>query len=162
MRFIKTSKGFSFIEIILAIGVLTTLFAIITINLISASRRVYNDTTTAVLISDLRTQQVKAMIGDTEKTGESSMYGVYFGTDRYTLFRGNSYSVGNPTNFVITLPGGAEFSNILFPNFEIVFASGSGEIAGFSSGLNSVTIINTSENIQKNVTLNRFGVITSN
>lgn len=162
MRLIKTNKGFSLIEIILAIAVLTTLLAIITINLVSASRRVYNDTSTAVLVSDLRTQQAKAMTGDTENSGQASSYGAYFETDKYTLFRGNSYSAGNPTNFTVTLPSGTQFSNILFPDFQIVFASGSGEIAGFINGSNSITIINTSENIQKNVSLNRFGVVTSN
>jgi prepilin-type N-terminal cleavage/methylation domain-containing protein len=155
-------KGFTLLEIVLAMSVLAILLGIATINLMGATNKTYQTTTATTLYVDLRSQQVKAMNGDTEGSGTTGAYGVYFQPTQYILFRGNSYSPINPTNFAVKIPTDVNFTNILFPNSQIVFASGSGEFANFASGHNSVIINNVQGLGQKTVTLNRFGVVTSN
>lgn len=155
-------KGFSILEVILAMSVLMILLGIATINLFSAANKTYQITTATTLYTDLRSQQIKAMNGDTEGSGTTDAFGVYFQPTRYILFRGNSYSPTNPTNFAVKIPDDVNFTNILFPNSQIIFASGSGEFANFTVGATSAAITNVEGLGQKTVTLNRFGVVTSN
>ncbi len=162
MQFLKNQKGFSILEVILAVAVLAILLAIATMNLVGATHRTYQNTTAETLIADLKTQQIKAMNGDTEGSGITGNYGIYFQPTQYVLFRGSTYSPSNPTNFAVKIPDDVNFTNILFPDSQVIFASGSGEFANFANGKNSVTIINLTGTTQKTVTLNRFGVVTSN
>lgn len=155
-------KGFSILEVILAISVLMILLGIATINLLGAANKTYQNTTAQTLYTDLKSQQVKAMNGDTEGTGITGAYGVYFLPTRYILFRGNSYSTSNPTNFAVKIPDDVNFTNILFPNSQIIFASGSGAFANYITGSNSAIIKNVEGLGAKTVTINRFGVVTSN
>jgi type II secretory pathway pseudopilin PulG len=152
------------LEVILAMAVLAILMGIATINLFNASNKAYQNTTAATLYTDLKSQQIKAMNGDTDGTGTTGAYGVYFQPTQYILFRGINYSPSNPTNFAVKIPDDVNFTNILFtnPNSQIIFASGSGEFFNYSSGHNSVTIQNVGGFGSKTVTLNRFGVVTSN
>lgn len=155
-------KGFSILEVILAMGVLAILMGIAAMNLLGLANRTYENTTAQTLYADLRSQQIKAMNGDTGTLGATGAYGVYFQTNQYTLFQGITYSSSNPTNFVVKIPSGVNFSNITFPNSQIIFASGSGQFANFANGANTITINSPNNTAQKTVSLNRFGVVTSN
>jgi prepilin-type N-terminal cleavage/methylation domain-containing protein len=162
MHFLKNQKGFSILEVILAMSVLTILLGIATINLFSAANKTYQNTTAATLYADLKTQQTRAMNGDTGTSTAAGAYGVYFQPTQYILFRGASYSSSNPSNFAVKIPDDVNFTNITFSNQQIIFASGSGEFANFASNQNSVIIRNVEGLGQKTVTLNRFGVVISN
>jgi len=159
---VEDQKGFTILEVILAMSVLMILLGIATINLLGAANKTYQTTTAQTLYVDLRTQQIKAMNGDTEGSGATGAYGVYFQPKQYIMFRGNAYSPANPTNFAVKIPDDINFTNILFPNSQIIFASGSGAFANFANGQNSVVVTNVEGLGQKTVTLNRFGVVTSN
>jgi len=162
MQLLKGQKGFTILEVILAMSVLVILLGIATINLMGAANKTYQTTTAETLYTDLKSQQIKAMNGDTGGSGTTGAYGVYFHPTEYILFRGATYSASNPTNFAVKIPDDVNFTNILFPNSQIIFASGSGEFANFVSGHNSAIINNIEGLGQKTVTLNRFGVVTSN
>jgi prepilin-type N-terminal cleavage/methylation domain-containing protein len=162
MQFLKNQKGFSILEVILAMSVLTILMAIASINLLSAANKTYQNTTAQTLYADLKSQQIKAMNGDTEGSGTTGAYGIYFQPTQYTLFRGITYSAANPTNFTVKIPDDVNFVNISFPNSQVIFASGSGAFANYANNANSVIIKNIEGLTQKTVTLNRFGVVTSN
>ena len=159
---VEDQKGFTILEVILAMSVLMILLGIATINLLGAANKTYQTTTAATLYVDLKTQQIKAMNGDTEGSGTTGAYGVYFQPTQYIMFRGNSYSAANPTNFTVKIPDDVKFTSISFPNSQIVFASGSGAFANYTNGQNSVVVTNVENLSQKTVTLNRFGVVTSN
>ena len=148
----KKQTGFTFIELIVVLGMLGTLLGIVIINLLSATQKTSLRTTITTLVSDLARQQIRAMAQDTQ--------GIYFETEQYTLFRGPSYVAADSTNAVIPLGNGIEIINILFPSSQIVFVKGSGEIAAFSSGNNAITVRNTTNGEEKVITLNRFGVVT--
>lgn len=154
------SGGFTIPELLIVVGMLTTLLGLTTINLLTSRDKVTISTTIDTLISDIKLGQTKAMSGDTEGSGTISDYGMYFETNRYTVFRGSTYASGNPSNFITNLDPNFELSSILFPSSTLIFSKGSGEVSGFVSGFNSITIRNKLTGEQKVITVNRYGVIT--
>jgi prepilin-type N-terminal cleavage/methylation domain-containing protein len=158
----KMQKGFSLIEMLVVFGILMTFITIGTMNLFGLANKTFQNKTYTALASDIKAQQVKAMNGDTDGSYATTNYGIYFQSDKYTLFKGNNYSANDVYNHVITLPNDTKLSNITFTNSQIVFASGSGELINFSSSHNGLQILSTSNNTSKPFSINRFGVVTSN
>ncbi len=106
-----------------------------------------------ILLTDLKQQQLKAMVGDTEGRPDSDSYGVHFDSDRYVLFHGLTYSPFEPSNSIINLEDNMQFNN---PDFNIVFSKISGEIA-------VPAIIELQDNANsrlKRINLNTLGVVT--
>jgi hypothetical protein len=122
-----------------------------TINLAGAKQQASLSTTVDTLVSDLREQQLKAMVGDTEGSGSGSAsnFGIHFGTTNYTLFRG-TYGTGN---FIVNL---GDQMQVGTPGTEVVFTKGTGEIGGTFQ----VTLKDVSNSNTKTITLNRYGVVT--
>ena len=152
-------KGFTIVEMTVVLGMIAVLISYSVINLTSVQHTVYVASTIDTLVSDLKQQQLKAMVGDTEGRGVNDYYGVNFETSQYDLFHGSSYtpSLSNP---VIPLTTSIQFTNVTFPQSRIVFNKGDGSIVGFTAGSNTVTVRNTVTNEQKTITINRYGVIT--
>jgi prepilin-type N-terminal cleavage/methylation domain-containing protein len=162
MRFLKNQKGFTFIEILMTMSILTIILGIATMNVLNVANSTNRNTAAETLISDIKSQQIKAMNGDMENSSSNNSYGIYFEESKYILFRGTTYSLSDPSNFIVKLPDDTSFSNILFPNSRLVFTPGSGQIANFNNGSNSVTIQNKQgRNGNKTVSVNRFGAITT-
>lgn len=143
------------VEFLLTMGIFAILAGFATINLVNVQQRNSLNTTVDVFIADLKEQQLKAMVGDTEGSGIISNYGIRFSSSQYTLFR-NSYGT---SNFVINLPAVMTVTST-FPSNEIVFLKGSGEISGYG-GTRTVTLTDTTNGQQKVLTFNRYGVVTS-
>lgn len=156
----SNQKGFSYPELIVLMGVVAMLFGYITINLSGTLRRTTIDTTYQTLISDIKSQQTKAMTGSIDG-GLPGSHGIYFESNRYILFRGTTYSSTDPSNFPVNLEQNVEFGNITFPGSTIVFLPGSGEISGYINGNNTVTVVNIGGEEQKTITINRYGAVTS-
>ncbi|MFH1832605.1 MAG: hypothetical protein ABH816_00360 [Candidatus Levyibacteriota bacterium] len=152
-------KGFSVVELIVVFGVTAIIFGLITFNLLRAQYSSSLNGQFLKFVADVREQQLKAMIGDTEGRSQSDDYGVRFEANRYILFHGSSYNANDPTNFIIYLDQNLEFSSTSLPGETIVFNKGSGEIAGFISGQNTLTLKNIQDNEQKTLTFNKYGVI---
>lgn len=160
MKHLNVQNGFTFIELVVVIGILSTIVGLAVMNLGGLQRRADLQTSISSLISEIKQQQIKAMIGDTEGTGTQSTYGIYFQSDSYTTFRGSNYSAGATGNFTVNLGNTIEFSTINLPASQIIFDKGSGEIANFVAGTNTITIRNTTNNEQRTITINKYGVIT--
>lgn len=158
MNFFRNHKGFSLLELIVSITIVSILFALVIINLLNVKQKASLSTSIDTLITDIRNQQLKAMVGDTEGQSSMSNLGIYFATDRYTLFHGN-YSPTDPSNFTITLGDNIVFGNISFPSSQVVFASKSGEVIGVT-GNQTIVVQDSQEQEQKTLTVNKFGVIT--
>jgi len=154
----KHASGFTLVELLIIIGLFTILSSFAVINLIRPQTKANLDATNTVLISDLKEQQLKAMIGDSGGSAPSA-YGVYFETNQYTLFKGNSYSPSDTDNFVVSLQGDAS-STTTFASNQVVFNQRSGEVAGFSASNNTITI--TSSGDVKTITINALGTVNSN
>lgn len=162
MKHMPTSqKGFTMIEFLSVIAIVIFLTGFITFNLSKTQQHTSTNTTIDSLLSDIKQQQLKAMINDTQGSGVIDSYGIYFQSTKYTLFKGTVYSASDSTNFVVNLDTNLQFINITFPASSIIFAKGSGEFSNFITSLNTVQIKNMSSNEIKTITLNKYGTITS-
>ena len=122
----KAQRGFTLIELIIVLSIVGILLGFTTINLSRSQQSASLNAVEQILLSDLKQQQLKAMIGDTEGRAASDLYGIHFDSNKYTLFHG-VYSEGEPYNFVINLDSNMQFNN---PEYDIVFSRLSGEITG--------------------------------
>ena len=114
-------KGFTFPELIVVIGIITTIFAFSVANLSNTQQRTYLSSNITTLISDIKQQQLKAMNGDTDGSGTISDYGIYFETNKYTIFRGTTYSASDARNYTISLESNIQFKDVTFPSSQLVF-----------------------------------------
>lgn len=146
-------RGATLTEIIVVMAVFLTLITLTTINLLGAKHSASLSSTITELIADLKSQQLKAMLGDTEGSGVERSYGIYFTSTKYYLFH-DTYNPADPNNFGIDLG-----DNILVvnPNYPLVFAKGSGELPLATS----IVLTNSQTGEQKTIQLNKLGIITS-
>lgn len=154
MRRGKKNVGLSLVELILIMSIMATLTGLITINLVNSQQRASLSSLVQNLISDIRQQQIKAMVGDTEGGTSANSYGVHIDSNKYVLFRGTSYVVTEPSNFAVNMP-----NNMIFmtPGLDIIFSKVSGEISAPAS----FQLQDTTNGNTKTIQINRYGVITS-
>ncbi|HVF69270.1 MAG TPA: prepilin-type N-terminal cleavage/methylation domain-containing protein [Xanthomonadales bacterium] len=151
----QIANGFTLIELLLAMGIFSTLIGISSISLLNTQRKTSLSGAVQVFIADLRSQQIRAMVGEDEAGGDATDYGLHFETTSYTQFK-ETYGTNN---FVANLPSRTNVVTT-FPSSQIVFIKGSGEISGFAGGTNTVTFQDLNDGSQKVVTINRYGVVT--
>lgn len=157
----KRNQGFTLIELSLVMGIIAILTGFVSINLLKPQVTASVASSTQTFAADLKEQQIKAMVGDTEGTGATQAFGVHIEADGYTLFRGTSFSPSDPANFTVNLEDGLALSTSL-PLQQIVFIKGSGEVSGYTPGADTITISHTQGGEQKVVTVNRYSAITIN
>jgi type II secretory pathway pseudopilin PulG len=157
----KKQTGITLIELLVVISILIVLTGLTTINVLHARHQSILTASVDTFIADLKQQQLKAMVGDTEGRNDSDNYGIHFGTNTYTLFHG-TYSSNDQTNSTIQLGDNIQLSSITFPGSQIIFLKNSGEISGFDQNpnKNTITLVDISNNLQKKITINRYGIIT--
>jgi prepilin-type N-terminal cleavage/methylation domain-containing protein len=146
----KNQKGFTLPELIITMGILSILFGFVAVNLIHLQRRSSLTTTVDTLVSDLYSQQNKAMVGDTEGRVTADEYGVHFETNKYSFFHGLSYST---SDFDVELDPSLQFLSTT----DIIFSKGGGEVSGAPI---TVTLQDTTNGNIKTIIFNRYGVIT--
>ncbi len=149
-------KGFTIIELVLAMSIFGVLAGLVTINLLGAQRSSSLSGTVNTFIADLKSQQIKAMVGDTEGRGSTSTYGLSIEPNQYVLYYG-TYSAGLGANFTVEMPTGVQVSTDA-PNDKIIFSLGSGEVSGLTNGTYTINFQDSSS--QKEVTINKYGVVT--
>ena len=155
----KNQLGFTIPELLVVMGILAILFGLTTPNLLHFQQRAVVNTTSDILVNDLKSQQNKAMVGDTEGRGTSDNYGIYFESDKYTLFHGTVYDSMDTDNFVINLDPSISFTNITVPNSSIIFSKGSGEVEGYMSGSDTIDITDTTNGDNVTIRINTYGAI---
>ena len=144
--------GVTYIEMVVTLGIALTLLGIATISLSGAAQTASIHGTAQAIISDIKSQQIKAMVGDTEGRTQPDSYGIHFDSTQYVLFHGAAYSSADESNFAVSL------SNLRFenPGFNIIFSKTSG-------GLSTSVIIDLRDvptNKLRRIHLNIYGVIT--
>lgn len=154
----KNAKGFTLIELVISVAIFTILLGLILFNLNTARTEVTLSTTVETLITDLNQQQLKSMVGDTEGRTESDIYGISFAADSYTLFHG-TYAASESSNFSINLPETQQVTTT-FPDDEIIFEQGSGEIVDYDEDTDTITVLDTQNGEQRVLELNKYGVVT--
>jgi prepilin-type N-terminal cleavage/methylation domain-containing protein len=146
----KMNRGYTFVELLVSMGILAVLFALVMINVSPLPSNTLQIASLDTLLSDIRSQQTLALSND-------SSYGVHLETGSYTLFKGSTYTQGLSSNFVVNLDSGIAFSNITFPGSVIVFSAGSGEVAGYTAGLDNFTIGSSVTNKSTVIKINKYG-----
>lgn len=156
-----SQQGATIIETLVVFAIISFFLSLVTVNVMHINRSTVTTTSVTSIVSDIKQQQTKAMVGDSEGVGTADNYGIYFSTTSYTLFRGASYNSSDVSNFVVKLETNLQFSPILFPSSQLIFTKGSGEVLGYNSSANSVGIKDITTNGVKTIQINRYGVITS-
>jgi prepilin-type N-terminal cleavage/methylation domain-containing protein len=151
-------SGFSLLEMIIVMTLMLSLLGFITINLVKSQRSVTINTTIDTLIGDMRSQQIKAMTGETEARTNADVYGVYFTSSNYVLFHGLSYNASDTDNLTIPLDTEFTFNN---PGKTIIFSRITGNVSGYSALQNTITISDSTNNQQKILRYNGYGAITA-
>jgi prepilin-type N-terminal cleavage/methylation domain-containing protein len=159
LSILNSSKGFTFIELIVVMTLFSILVGYVVINLVGARHQTSLQSAASEIVADLHNQQMKALYGATEGVANASSYGVYFDNSSYTLFKGNSYLLNDPSNFVIDLDPSLEFSSINLPGSQIIYERVSGEVVSFNPSQTSVTLRNKQTSQQFVIATNKYGVI---
>lgn len=151
----------SMAEIVLVGGIFLMLLTIGILGLSREPAHANISTTVDTFLSDFKEQQIKAMEGDSDGGAGPDNYGIYFGTTSYSLFRGATSSA-DLNKFVVNLPPTVTITNF-FPDNQIIFLKGIGEVANCCTGANfQVTFNDLQSNIGKTITVNRMGAFTTN
>lgn len=151
--------GFTLTELIIVMAIIAMLTAFTVPSLLSGRAQAEVNTYYETVLADIKQQQLKAMIGETEGRQESDAYGVYFEADRYTLFSGSVYNPDNPANSPIPLPNTLSFSVIDLPGGSIIFERLSGEVINYDPNSSSITIFNAANNQANTLNFNKLGVL---
>lgn len=155
------NKGITLLEIIIVISIISILVALIIPNMSNFKNAQTLKNTTVDVISLLN----KAKL-DSNSFLDSSVYSVYFTTDRVVYFKGTIYSPSNPTNQVIllnssvTIPAsdGIKLTNSISAN-TVTFPQLTEDVSGYGSIIIRMTSDVTR---QKTISINKLGSIGSN
>jgi prepilin-type N-terminal cleavage/methylation domain-containing protein len=152
------ASGFTAVEMLVVLVIISVLFALTTINLGQAQTSTNMVSVTNKMLADLKSQQLLAMVGGDGGTTSQQPQGIYVQSGGYTLFAGSSYNGSDPNNFTVDV-GPFTLSTTL-PSNQVVFETGDGAVTGFTSGSNTITIARSGST--QAITLNRFGAVTVN
>lgn len=147
----KIQRGFTLIEMAVVVSLIVFLLGFITISLLRSQQTASLVSVENVLVSDLKQQQLKAMVGDTEGRSTNDAYGIHFDVNRYVLFHGTTYSSSDTANYAINLDD-IQFNN---PGYDVIFSKMSGEI----SAPVIIELQQTNSDLKK-IHLNIYGAIT--
>lgn len=103
-----TRKGISLVEILAATAIFLIL-AVIAVNTLSLFRKNSDLNFSAERVVSLLTEARAKTLA----SRDASQYGVHFESSRMVLFRGASFTDGNPSNDEFLFPGTIELSSIL-------------------------------------------------
>ena len=165
-RNMNGSRGFSIIELVLVIALLSIILAITTVTLFRPVAKANLDTVSTDIFSILREAQNKAINTDTSGDVQSNDYGIHFETNSYTLFKGTAYNAGDSSNFKVDTTSNIVLSPTLpCPSppgdcNNIVFQRVSGEVLAYDDVNNTVCVSETSTNKQTLLIINFLGVVT--
>ncbi len=125
-------KGFTLIEIILAIGILGILTSISINSFHSAQLKKQQDGIVQSIIAHLEKQKT-----DTQAGKGGSNYGIKFNEDEYILFAGTSYSASSPTNSHVPVVSDFQIEETISNASNIIFFS---RLYGESNEMATITV----------------------
>lgn len=147
-------RGFTLIELIVAMGLIVMLVGLTSFNLLSSQRQVVKTGIVEQVVADIRSQQSKAMQGD----DQGSAFGIHFDSSSYVLFSGGSYNANDNSNYVVTLDNNIQFTSTFSGN-TIIFTPLNGQVNNYVSGSDTVTIIDATDNSFHTLHVNTYGVV---
>lgn len=157
----RRAYGFTLVEVLVVMGLMAILAGLAFTNFIRPQNQASLDSIVSTLVADIKSQQIKAMSGDSVSASTAQAHGVYIQSGSYTLFKGTSYSGSDTDNYTVAADTGVTLSTTL-PSTQVVFTKGTGDVTGFIAGQNTITITSSGTGTSKTLTLNRYGAITVN
>ena len=148
MLHVPSNKGFSLVELLVVMGMMTILLSIGGLSLAAVRTGSQLD----LIASEVRSEIMRVQA----ETVNGYPSGIYFESGRYVYFQGTSYTEGAPTNEESTLSGSLTFA-ISLPNDTVLFNSVTGNPSPFSSPY-QVTISDASSE-DRNIAVNAWGVV---
>lgn len=129
----KSDSGFTLIEMFLVLGISAVIFSLAAGALIRPQTQSSLDGEILKIVADIKNQQMKSMIGDTEGGGVPQPYGINIQPNQYVLFRGSVYNPADTDNFTVLFPDNVQISADTLPAGTLVFNRRSGEVSSFIS-----------------------------
>lgn len=154
-------SGFTLVDLLLAIGLMITVFSFTTVNLLNLQNKPLLDAHTQKLFADLKSQQNKAIAGDAAGGSASSEWGIHIEQNKYTLFKGTVYLSSDANNFSVDMDSNTSLATT-FANNIVVFNKISGEILNYTTGADTITVSNKTSGKSRTIRLNTLGVATIN
>lgn len=151
-------EGATLVELIVIMAVAGILARVVTLNLFQGQQRVSLTVSRDLLVSDIRKQQHRAMVGMNSAPGVYLDYSIRFEAQRYILYPGIVYDSNNTANEVTMLEPVLQFDPIDLPNGTVTFSRVSGEVRGYEEDNRSITIKNIQTGSQYVVSFNTLGV----
>lgn len=135
-------SGFTFVEVVVVMGLIGLLMSIATSSLFQGRQRASVDATAEQIMNDVKETQMKAMLGASSSGTLTPGYSIRFETGGYTVFPGNTYISGDTNNTFVPVDASLTLSTTL-PSGMVTFTNLSGDIAGYQDGQSSITIHDT-------------------
>lgn len=149
-------EGFTLIEFLIALSILSVLSAIIFTSMSS-----FRSGKALQIVSEQILSLLDEGRNNTLGAKDSYAYGIHFESDSVTLFRGTSYSSLEPTNKEIDIDGAVEISNISLAGGgqDVLFQ----KLTGKTSQSGTITIRLKSDNSKtKTIAIEASGIASSN
>jgi prepilin-type N-terminal cleavage/methylation domain-containing protein len=150
-------SGVTLVELMVVVAIIAVVFALSVVSLGQPQAATDRQDAIDTLLSDIKNQQLFAMVGSTGSAGSQQPTGIYIQSGQYTLFTGSSYSAGDSYNYVVSAPDGTTFGTT-FPSGTVLFNKGAGDVNGFAAGSNTITV--TTSAGSRTLTVDRYGAIT--
>lgn len=128
-------RGFTLVEMIVVMAIGMIVLTATTVILLGGQRRVVRAMGVEQLVAEIRTEQMRSMMGDT-----TAGAGV---VDLGALALDNNLTVGTT-----------------FPGARITFVPISGEVEGYAAGNDTVTVVDSTDGTTKTLHINGYGVVT--
>ena len=124
IRSIRIAHGYSLTELLVTLGVLSILLGIGTLSFTTLRFR----NQLSLVVAEVRAELLRAQ-SEAINTIDS---GVYFESDRFVYFRGNSYVEGAPENEQTDIPSNMSITSITFTDGIATFDPVTGYLENFS------------------------------
>lgn len=154
----RNQEGTTLVELIVIMAIVGILARVVTFNVFRGQQRASLTVSRDLLVSDIRRQQHRAMVGMTSTPGVYLDYSVRFEAQQYILYPGVVYDSSNVANEVTMLEPVLQFDPINVPNGTITFSRVSGEVRGYDEDNRSITLTNIQTGSQYVISFNSLGV----
>ena len=152
----KTSFGFTFIEILIVLVIITAISSIIAASLLSYTAHQALLGTTGIIIGELQDARSRTL-----SSQGGFQYGVHFQNDQTVLFKGATYNSADSTNEVTAFDSRMQIETISLSggSVDVVFDRLTGETA--SPGTVKVSV-RSDPTVYKTITIQKTGLISYN
>ncbi|MBI5018875.1 prepilin-type N-terminal cleavage/methylation domain-containing protein [Candidatus Gottesmanbacteria bacterium] len=155
----RYTDGFTLVEVIIVGTIMAIMFMLSTQSLFGGIRSATLDQVSSSVMRDLNTQQARAINGLVSPSGSVVDYSVRFETDRYILYPGAVYDMGNSQNQEVLLDPTMRFTVIAVPDQAITYARSSGKMRGFITGADYVELSDTETGSRVTIRINEAGAL---